>query len=501
MAGIEGSFDWISLIYMIVGTCIGIIVGALPGLGAALAISICLPFTFTMPPVPSILFLFAIYVGSTYGGSIAAILIHTPGTPSAAATVLDGYPLAQNGFPKKALSAALYSSVFGTFAGVITLIIFAPAIAKIAINFGPVEYTSLMFFSLSMVAISSGNEILKGLITASFGLFLATIGPDPILGTSRFAFGTTDLQGGLEVIPILIGLFAVSETLIQAEKLRRGETQDLKSSITLNKNNQDSNLSIKEFFSKWKTLLKSSVIGTGLGALPALGGAVACFVAYNEARRTSKNPEKFGTGCVEGIVSAESANNATCGSALIPLLTFGVPGDVVTAVLLGALMIQGLRPGPMLFQEHGDIIVGLFVGFLICSILLLLIASFFMPLFSKIIHIKDIYLYPGVMILSLTGSYSMNNNIFDVKVTVLFGIIGYILRKWRYPIPPLIIAFILGSIFETNLRQALNISDIGMLTLITSPIAVFFYLATIISLFKTFQMYKKNEQTTDEFYE
>ncbi len=482
--GIEGSFEWISLVYMIFGTIIGIVVGALPGLGAALAISIFLPFTFTLSPVPSILFLFAIYVGSTYGGSIAAILINTPGTPSAAATVLDGYTMAQNGFPKKALSTALYSSVFGTFFGVIVLIIFAPSIAKMAINFGPVEYTALMFFSLSMVAISAGDQMLKGLITACFGLFLATIGLDPILGTSRFAFGNTNLQGGLEVIPLLIGLFAVSEVLIQVEKLSRGES-DVASSISLNQNNKDRSITMKEFIATWKSTLKSALIGTGLGALPALGGSVACFVAYNEARRSSKDPAEFGTGCIEGISAPETANNATCGAALIPLLTFGVPGDVVTAVLIGALMIQGLRPGPALFQEHGAIINGLFIGFLICSLLLLVIARMCLPLFSKIIHIKDVYLFPAVIILSLTGAYSMNNSIFDVKVTILFGIIGYVLRKWNYPLPPLIIAFILGSIFEMSLRQALNISETGLLALITSPIAALFYAATIYALYKT----------------
>jgi len=483
-----------TLLFIVAGVCIGVVIGALPGLGPALAISVFLPFTFSVPPIESISFLFGLYVAGIYGGSISAILIHTPGTPAAAATVLDGYPLAQKGFANKALKLALYSSVFGTFFGVIVLIVLAPQIAKIALNFGPVEYTALMVFSLSIVGISSGKHILKGLITACFGLALSVVGADPITGASRFSFGLVELMAGFNVVPILIGLFAVSEVLIQLEKITeniKGNIANLETARFRYSNNKKDDLTLKEFFSYWKTLIRSSAIGTFLGSLPAIGATVGCFVAYNEARRTSKEPDKFGTGHPEGVIASESANNATCGAALIPLLTFGVPGDIVTAVLLGALMIQGLRPGPLLFNEHRDLITGLFVSFLVCSLVLLIVARFGLKYFTKVLALKPSFLYPTVLILSLVGSYGINTSIFDLIVTLTFGVIGYLLRKFEYPLAPLIIAFILGPIFEFSLRQSLVFSNTGLLVFLTSPIACLLYILTVVAVVKTIQIQRQ----------
>jgi len=473
------------LLMICVGTTAGIVIGALPGLTATMGVALLVPLTFGRAPLESISMLIGIYCGAMYGGSISAILIRTPGTPAAAATVLEGYPMAKRGEAGRAMSMALFASFFGGVVGVVIMTFASPFISNIALEFGPVEYFSLAIFGLSVIVSISGRSLVKGAISAFFGLLIASIGFDPISGFPRFTFGMMEMMEGPPFIPTLIGLFAVSEVFNEVQKT--GQLQQIKAKI-------DRYLpSWTDIKSTFKTLVRSSLIGTGIGAIPGAGGDIAAFVSYGEAKRASKNPERFGTGEIDGLAASESANNACSGGAMIPLLSLGVPGDAVTAVLLGAFVVQGLQPGPMLYKEHMDFVYQIFASMLLAQIAMQFIGMAGIRVFAKVILVDRAVLTPSIFVLSMVGAYAMRSNIFDVYTTLAFGILGYLMMRYDYPVSPILLALILGPMAESNLRRALVISGGEPSILFSRPIAVGLMLLAVASLVLSVRGHRKVE--------
>jgi putative tricarboxylic transport membrane protein len=453
-----------NFVIMAAGIWAGVIIGAIPGMTGTMAVTLALPFTFYMDPVPSILLLVALYKGSTYGGSVSAILLKTPGTASAACTALDGYPLAQKGKAGKALNMALYSSCIGDFISNISLIFLAAPLALLALRVGPPEYSMLMIFALTTVAGVSGNSLLLGLTSACLGLLLATVGED-MYGSFRFAL-TDDMQGGLSVAPVLIGLFALPE-LLKLIVFRNAKPHDAMGI-------GDDRVSRAEFRGSLRSIIKGSGIGIVMGAIPGIGPSAAAFFSYGEAQRSSKNGANFGKGELEGIAASESANNGCCGATMIPLLALGVPGDVITGVMLGAFMIQGLTPGPLLFQTNLHEVYMLFIGMLLSSVLLFGAGKMTMRMFTHIARIPTTLLTPAVLTLCIFGIYSISNSTFDVVVLLVMGVVGFVMFLLSFPAAPFLIAFILGPMIEENLRRSLAISRGEIDIFISSPICWIF---------------------------
>jgi putative tricarboxylic transport membrane protein len=456
-----------------IGVFGGTVIGALPGLTATMGVALLIPLTFGMDPVLGLNMLVGIYIGGIYGGCISSILVKTPGTPASAATVLDGYPLAQKGQALKALGMATLASGVGGLFSCVVLATMAPLLARMALKFGPVEYFSLAAFGLAIIA-SLSSDILKGVLVGCFGMLLSTIGSDPIGGVQRFTFGMTGFSDGIAFIPALIGLFAISEVLIQIERVFE------KTEITVKLSGSIPNL--KETLSCWKTLLRGSIIGTVVGIIPGTGSGTASWISYSEAKRTSKHPERFGTGELEGVAATESANNAVCGGALVPLLALGIPGDSVTAVLVGGLMIQGLAPGPMLFVERPDVIVGIFTGSFVANVFMVIVGLVGVGLFAQILKLPKKDLIMGIVMFCVLGSYAINMNVTDLFTMLVFGVVGYFLQKYDFSLAAVCIALILGPLAEENLRLA-YIANKGDLTVfLTRPISAVFIFLTVFSL-------------------
>ena len=475
-----------SFIALGLGVFIGVIVGAIPGLTTPMAVALTLPFTFTLSPVTGILLLLEVYKGGIYGGSITAILINAPGTPAASCTVLDGYPMAKRGEAKRALDIALYSSCVADFISNIALILFAGVLASFALKFGPAEVFTLIFFSLTIISGVSGTQLLKGMASACLGLLLATIGMDLVYGTNRFIFGQTDLLAGLNFIPVLIGLFAVPEIL----------NFFCKEQIKLEKNPLAGiGASIKDFFRCFKTIIRGSLIGVILGAIPGIGAAPSAFLSYSEAKRTSKNADNFGKGEIEGVAAAEAGNNGVAGATMIPLLALGIPGDVITAIILGAFMIHGLRPGPLMFNENIELIYAIFMGIMLSSIYLFGIGKICIKFISKISDIPHRILFPVVLILCIFGSYAVNNSTFDIAVMFLMGILGFAMLKLNIPTAPFLIGFILGPMLEDSFRQSLLISRGSYAIFFSTPICWFFWVLTVIIIGMSFWTYSKSKES------
>lgn len=471
--------SWMNILAIGGGMLCGVIIGAIPGMTGTMAVALALPFTFNLSPITGILLLVGIYKGSIYGGSISAILIKTPGTPAASCTVLDGYPLAEKGNAGKALKMALFASCTADFISNISLIFFAGIIASFALRFGPPEFFTLIVFSLTIIAGVSGNSLLRGLLSGCIGLLLATVGLDLVYGTNRFSFGSFDLMGGLNFIPVLIGLFALPEMIDAATKNLSNEkkTSQLDSS----------NLSFKEYKQSFKTIIKGSVIGVIMGAIPGIGGAPAAFMSYGEAKRTSKNSNNFGKGELEGVAAAEAGNSGCCGSTMIPLLALGVPGDVITAVILGAFMIHNLTPGPLLFEQNIGLVYAIFMGMILSSFFMLFAGLISIRIFSKIANIPKTLLFPIVLVLCFFGAYAVNSSLFDVLVMIAMGVLGFFMLKAELPVAPFLIAFILGPMFEDNLRRSMLLSHGDLTILMRSPICWFFGAMTLLSIFFIFR--------------
>jgi putative tricarboxylic transport membrane protein len=469
LAGFAQVFSFQTFPFLFLGVGGGIIVGALPGLTASVGIILLLPLTYQLDPSTAMVMLCGMFCGAIYGGSISAILISTPGTPSAAATVLDGYPLAQKGQAGKALGVATVASTVGGIISTFCLIFISPQLAGLALKFGPEEYFALMVFGLTIIGSVSGKSLTKGIIAGLFGLLIATIGLDPVTGYARFSFNLPDLMGGFPLLPVLIGLFAISEIFIQLENIARKTYRQIDRKI--------GNVlpTFREIKKLSPVILLSSLLGTIIGVIPGTGGAIASFLAYNEAKRWSKDPDSFGRGNIAGIAAPEAANNGTTGGAMVPLLTLGIPGDVVTAVMLGALMLIGIRPGPLMFKEHADVINAIFAGMMAANILMLVLGLLCVRLFPHVLRIPISTLFPVIFSLCFLGSFSLNNSIYDMAVALGFGVLGYIMRKNGFPAVPIILGIILGPIAEDELGHALLLSHGDWLVLFQSPIALAFY--------------------------
>lgn len=464
-----------SILMCAVGTFVGVIIGALPGLTPTMGVALFLPFTFSMDTVPAFALLLGIYIGGTYGGSISAILIRTPGTPSSAATLLDGYPLARQGRASEALSASAITSCIGGLISCVILFLLAERIARAALAFGPAEYFAVGLFGLSVVASFVSKDLFKGLFSVFFGLFLSCIGMDNLTGFDRFSYGNVQAMGGIQTVSALIGLFAFVEVFSKAQTINKDKH---------NKAMEISNkfVSPRELTSNWFNVLRSTILGTFIGIVPATGGGTASWIAYNEARRASKDPDRFGEGSMEGLIAAETAKNAVPGGAMIPLLTLGIPGDTITAVLLGALMVQGLAPGPLLFAEHSDIVVGIYVMMFMANIFMLIFGLAGTKLFAQIIKIPNNILMPVVMMLCFVGTYAIGGKVFDVKTALILGIIGYIFSVFKIAAPPALLGLILGQTVESNMRRALMLSSGSWSIFITKPISAVFIALSVFSV-------------------
>nr|WP_267963562.1 tripartite tricarboxylate transporter permease [Halomonas sp. MCCC 1A11062] len=432
----------------------GILIGALPGLTATMAVAVLAPFTFFMEASIGIPFLLGIYKGAIYGGSIPAILVNTPGTAAAAATARDGYAMTLQGNSRKALELSLYSSVAADFMATMVLILVAVPLASIAIRFGSPEFALLYLIALTMIATVSGESFIKGLAAAGLGLMVACIGLDPMSGYQRFTFGNTDLLAGVSLIPLLIGMFALSEILMQ---LTHPQQQRAKSADPVTHGGE--RLSWGEFWALRPTILRSTSLGTFLGSLPGLGAEISCWIAYGLARGRSREPERFGKGSQEGLAAAEAGNNAVVPAALIPMTVFGIPGDTITAVLIGALMAQGMMPGPLLMQQNPGFLFGLFLVLLVTNVLLLVFGLMAIRWLKQVTRIPPSVLYPCVLLLCICGTYAVNSSSFDLLVLAAGGGLGYLMRRTGFPIAPLIIGLLLGPGFESAVRQSLVFSN------------------------------------------
>jgi putative tricarboxylic transport membrane protein len=462
------------LFVLTLGTMLGIVLGALPGIGSTVAVAMILPFTLTMTQAPAILLLLAIYAGSVYGGSISAILINTPGTPQSAATCFDGYPMALRGEAGKALGWATIASVLGGLSSAVVLIFAAPQLAAFALNFGPIETFALILMGLTCIVSVSEGSLTKGLIAGFLGLFLSTVGGDPLTGEARFTFGEFQLISGFDLLAVVIGVFALSEVLIRAAALPDNDVKLVKfSGLVLPK--------WSEWSGRIKGLVKSVLIGNFIGILPGTGAATAAFISYAEARRSSPRRENFGKGEPDGLIASESANNAVTGGALVPTMALGIPGDAITAVMLATLTLHGVTPGVRLMSENPVLMAAIFSGFFIINLMLLPFGMIVSRLAAPILRIKEAYMLVLITILCTVGVFFVRGNPFDLLIMALAGIFGFILRRQGFPMAPLVIGMVLGPTLEISLRQGLIITDGSFLAFfIGHPIAA---VLTILALF------------------
>lgn len=491
--GLEILLTWTNLFAVLVGVAAGIAVGVLPGLGPSIGVALLVPFTYTLDPATSLILLAAVYVGAEYGGSISAILISTPGTAAAVATVIDGYALNQKGFPGKALSASLISSTTGGIISTLFLISLSIPLANFALRFGPPEYFALGVFGLAIVASLSGKSLAKGLLMAVLGLIVTTVGVDPISGAPRFTFGRFELLEGIPFLPALIGLFAIAEVFKMLEESFK------KSNIS--KKIESALLSLKEIKSIIPTILRGSVIGSLVGTIPGAGAGVACWIAYDQEKRLSKNPEEFGKGALAGIAAPEAANNATVGGALVPLLALGVPGSPTTAIMLGALMLHGLQPGPQLFVRNPDVVYSLFVSLFLACVFMLFVGLAFTKLWIKILSLPISVLAPVIFALSVIGAFTVRKMIFDVFLAFGFGVLGYIFKKYEFPLAPAILGMVLGFMIEANLRRSLLLSQGDFTIFFTRPLSLLLIVLAFVSfvypIYKGWQQQRKAEKLED----
>lgn len=487
LEGILNALSLECLLAIVGGVIIGIIFGAIPGLSANMAVTLCLPLSFGLDPATGMVLLVSLYLGGIFGGLVSAILINIPGTPASIATCFDGHPMAARGEAGKALGVGILSSFIGGLFSILILIFIAPVIARLALKFGPFEYAAIGAMSLTLIASLMGKSLVKGIIGAALGLLLATVGSAPIDGALRGTFSISALSSGFNIIAVMIGLFAVTEVINAVEdSVKKGKEQ-----IIQNVRIKGFGVSLKEMLGQKWNILRSAVIGTFIGILPGLGASTANVISYATAKNQSKHSEQFGTGIIDGIVASETSNNATIGGALIPALTLGIPGDVTTAILLGALMIHGVQTGPLLFKTSGVLVYTIFGGLFLANIVMLILMFLGIRYFSRILSIPRTILLPVVMVLCIVGAFAINNRMFDVWCVLGFGIAGYFLNKVEIPFGPIIMGFILGPIVELYLRRAVMISEGSLLPFITRPIpAVALGIAVLLLAFSAFRTIK-----------
>lgn len=456
-----------NILMMNIGLFAGIIIGAMPGLSVAFAVTVLLTMTLGMGSLPGMFMLLGGYCGATFGGSITAILINTPGTPVAAATAIDGHAMARKGRAGDALNLALWGSTFGGLFSAFALMFLAPQLAKIVNFIASPEMFAICLFGLCATITLSKDNVLKGIIAALIGLFLRTVGLDPINGTARMIFGSSHLMAGIKAVTCMLGVYALAQVLHEcntARKMGDSTAEAVKYS--------KSTLKIFNIFKYWKHLIKSSIIGVVIGAIPGTGGAVSAIFSYNEARRTSDNPDEFGEGAELGILAPETGNNAVTGATMIPMLTMGIPGDAVMAILLGALTMQGVVPGPELFSKGSIWVYAIMGGLFLINIFMLIQGSLFIKAFVNVTKVPENLLLPCVVVLCCMGAFAISNNIFEVYVLAILAMVGFLMKKFELPVIPFTIALVLGDLCETNLRRSLMVSYGKWSIFVTRPICL-----------------------------
>lgn len=472
MAGFANVFQPMNLLLTVFGTVVGVVIGCLPGLSGSMGIILLLPLTYTLEKSAALVMLCGIFCGSMFGGSVSAILLRTPGTPSATATLLDGYPLAQQGKAGKAIGIAAVSSFIGGIISTICLIFIAPQLAKVALKFHSADYFALALFGISIMASAAGKNIVKGLISGAIGLLISMVGTDPLVGAARFNFGSTKMLIGFPQLAVLIGVFAISEVFTQVQGGKN--VVEIKEQAVTNVFP-----SFKEIKGFLLAAIVGSLIGVFIGIVPGTGGAIAVFMAYNVAQKISRHPERFGHGSYEGVAAPEAANNGTTGGALIPMLCLGIPGDTVTSVMLGALTLIGVTPGPQLFTQNASIVYAIFAGMIVIQFLMLGFGVLFARVAPKVLRIPVKYLMPIIMALCIVGAFCLSNQVYHVAVAIAFGFIGYFMKKFNFPGAPLVLGVILGPIAEKNLDRALQLSRNDWTVFFRRPIALTFILLSI----------------------
>lgn len=481
IAGFTDALTLQNLLFVWAGVVVGQLVGAIPGIGPVMAMAIAIPFTFTLDPLPAIGFLMGVSKGGLVGGAIPAILINTPGTPDAAATTLDGYPMTKKGMPEKATKMALYSSITGDAFSDFVLITVAPFIAVLALKMGPIEVFSLMVLAFSIIAALVGDSVAKGIVAAGLGLFCATVGLDPENSTPRFIFGYFELYDGVPLVSMALGMLAVAEILKRMSRIRG----KIESAVVVpeSRDKKSKGVSFKEFWGCKFTILRGSLIGTVLGAIPGLDSSAASFLSYASAKQASKEPETFGKGNIHGIAATESANSSVAGANLIPLLTLGIPGNLAAALIISALMIHGVQPGPLLFQEQGQLIYGLFGALLMANALNLLSGLVGLRFWARVIRAPESIIFPGALLLCMIGVYLATGGLFGVGVMFVFAFLGYLMSSYGYSVIVFVIAFFLGERFELSLSQSLNILDGDITILYDHPVALILFGLALFSLY------------------
>lgn len=489
--GWQAVLNPLSLALICGGVLLGLILGAVPGLTATLGVALLLPLTFGLEPLAGQATLIGVFVGGISGGLVSATLLGVPGTPSSIATTFDAFPMAKAGQARKALKIGIVSSFVGGIISGVILILLAPQVAKVALRFGPYEYFFIAIFGLTIITSLGTKSRSKAMFSAALGLMVALFGMDPVDGVPRFTFGLPWLEKGFSLIPTLLGLFVFPQLF--------GEIKNLGEKYIFKQEGKDKEASfgLGEMVRHWVNFVRSGLIGTCLGILPGVGGAIANFVCYDQAQKASRTPEKFGTGTEEGIIASETGNNATTGGALVPMLTLGIPGDAVTAIILGGLMIHGIQPGPLLFVEQVELVYGIFAAFFIANVAMVLIQYFLgVRLFTMALQIPKPILIPIVLMMCVAGVYAIDYQISDVWVLFFFGLVGYVMRKYQYPIPATVLGVILGPIAEKNLRLALMHSGGDFLPFFTRPICLVIIALTIFSLYISLRLKSKTKKAS-----
>jgi Uncharacterized protein conserved in bacteria len=472
--------QWKYLLPLFLGTLMGVIGGAIPGVTITLTIIILLPFTFGLDPLQGLAAMTGVYVGGSAGGLITASLLGIPGTPSAIATTFDGFPMARAGEPGRAVWLGIWASCFGGLIGGLFLVLVTGPLAAIALQFGPWEYFSLFILALAMVAGLAESSMTKGLISAGIGLVIAMFGNDPVGGIPRFTFGSDFLSGGFPFLPVLIGIFAFSQIMTDVQNL--GRSQTARDSTQVKGSLRVSQLKvIGEIISRPFLLLWSTIVGIAIGVLPAIGGSAANMLAYDQAKKFSQHPERFGKGIPEGIIASESANSANVGGSLVTIMAFGIPGDAVTAVMLGAMTIHGIQSGPLFVSQNADLAYGIYAAYILAHVLMVLIMAVAAAVMLRIAQVKLSILAPIVLVLCVIGAYAVNNTMNGVYVLLIFGVLGYALVKTGFPLAPLILGLILGEQIELNLIRAIMTNNDPWL-FITRPISGGLLLVAAISV-------------------
>lgn len=463
-----------TLLLIVAGVVAGIVFGAIPGLSAFTALALFLPITFNMQPINGIAFLISIYVGGLSGGLISAILLGIPGTPSSIATCFDGYPMAQKGEAGKALGIAIIFSFVGGIFGALMLVYLGPVIAGMALRFGPYEYFAVILFALTTVSGLSAGNMKKGLLSCVLGIALSFVGIDRLSSYTRYTGGISNLAAGFNLVPLLIGTFAVSQIIEIAAK----GPSDIKHSTSVKV--KGVGISFKEFVYQLRNAIPAAFIGLAIGILPGIGGNASNLLAYAFCKKRSKYPEKFGTGVADGIVASETANNATIGGALIVLLTLGIPGDNATSMVLAGFQIHSITPGPLLFKTSADLVYALLAAFIIANIVMMISELLGLPILAKVLCVPGFYLLPIVIACCFVGSFAANNRIFDILVMVIFGLVGYLLKRCDYPLAPMVVGFILAPLLEENVRRSLMRTEGKIMPILSAPIALIFFMLTVV---------------------